>query len=839
MILKIIVIFLILWTFPDTKANESCKTADIGLIIDSSGSIVGDYLNNPVHWSQIKSFIKKLMRSFNIGEGNFKFAANQFGTRVRNLITFKDTPTLANYEDILKYRLKWPTGTTNMLDAIRSMKKLFEGQGTRTKAPDIYILITDGKPYPTNQNPIILNIVKDLKSKGASFITIGVTKNIDRSLLTNIASNKDLFINISKFSELQRISKSMLGLVCKTVKRVSCESGDRGDIGLMLDSSGSIVQDYFNVSKHWFEVQTFVRQLLGSFKIGQKHFKFAINQFNDNAKNLITLKDQPSYANYDRILKSRLEWPNGMTNMLDAVVKLKEVFSDSSNRPNAPDVFVLITDGKPYPKWQNAKIMKIVKELKEKGVTFITVGVTKNINETLLRKIASRDDLYVKINQFSDFKRISGGLFGSICNSVKKFRTAAPVCHKMADIGLMIDSSGSIKEDTKQNLNNWNSIKDFVKKLISNFKISNYDFKFAAEKFGNEIKTIFSLNDTPNVNNYIHKINTRIGQPNGKTNLLGAIKTMEEMFENNKGNRKNALDIFILITDGYPNPAWQAKYVLDAVNNLKNRKNVTLISIGMTKRINETFMRQISGDNFIHIPKFSQLVPNLNKVYRKICDARPLAAVQLEQNIKACSKGNKLDVGIMMDTSASLIGDTYMSNWYKIQQFTKEVLVTLSLRSSETKFAINRFSTVVERLIGLEDNGNFASYLKILNRRTKLGRRGTNLLAAIEDMENTFKGRGNRRNAPDVFLLITDGCFNSESEMYKVKKKISKLISSGIQFYVIGISNEPYEGFLKSSVGSENFIHVWSLSKLDQKIEMVVNKVCQHYRRPIIRQIMY
>lgn len=196
--------------------------ADIGLIIDSSGSIVGDYLNNPVHWGQIKNFVQKLMRSFNIGENDFKFAANQFGTRVRNLISFNDKANLKNYENILKYRLKWPSGTTNMLDAIRSMKNIFEGKGTRTKAPDIYILITDGKPYPTNQNPLILDIVKDLKSKGASFITIGVTKNIDGELLTNIASNKDLFIHISKFSELQKISKSMLGIVCKTVKRV-CE----------------------------------------------------------------------------------------------------------------------------------------------------------------------------------------------------------------------------------------------------------------------------------------------------------------------------------------------------------------------------------------------------------------------------------------------------------------------------------------------------------------------------------------------------------------------------------------------------------------------------------------
>lgn len=204
-----------------------------------------------------------------------------------------------------------------------------------------------------------------------------------------------------------------------------------------------------------------------------------------------------------------------------------------------------------------------------------------------------------------------------------------------------------------------------------------------------------------------------------------------------------------------------------------------------------------------------------------------------------CSKGNELDVGIMIDTSASLIGDTYMSNWNKIQQFVKEVVISINLRADKTKFAINRFSTIVERLVSLEEKRNYANYLKVLTRRTKLGRRGTRLLNAIEDMENTFNGKGNRRNAPDVFILLTDGCPNSESEMYKVKNKISKLLSSGIQFYVIGISNEPYEGFLKSSVGSENFVHAWSISELEEKISTISEKVCKPYRRPVVRQIMY
>lgn len=189
----------------------------------------------------------------------------------------------------------------------------------------------------------------------------------------------------------------------------------------------------------------------------------------------------------------------------------------------------------------------------------------------------------------------------------------------------MIDSSGSVQENHKNNLKHWNNIKDFVKQLISKFRISPFDYKFAVEKFGNDIKTLFNLNDSPKLNNYIKKIDTDLGKPNGKTNLLGAIKTMEELFENGKGNRENTIDIFVLLTDGYPNPAWQAKYVLEAVNNLKNQKNVTFIGIGITNQVNETFMRQIAGDNFIYIQQFSQLAANLNKVYKRICEIKPLS----------------------------------------------------------------------------------------------------------------------------------------------------------------------------------------------------------------------
>ena len=65
------------------------------------------------------------------------------------------------------------------------------------------------------------------------------------------------------------------------------------------------------------------------------------------------------------------------------------------------------------------------------------------------------------------------------------------VCRSMADICILVDSSGSI---TKTNPNNYNVLKNFVKSIVNGLQIGRYDARVSVVKFSNEASVEFLLN---------------------------------------------------------------------------------------------------------------------------------------------------------------------------------------------------------------------------------------------------------------------------------------------------------------------------------------------------------
>jgi len=65
------------------------------------------------------------------------------------------------------------------------------------------------------------------------------------------------------------------------------------------------------------------------------------------------------------------------------------------------------------------------------------------------------------------------------------------VCRSMADICILVDSSGSI---TKTNPNNYNVLKNFVKSIVNGLHIGRYDARVSVVKFSNEASVEFLLN---------------------------------------------------------------------------------------------------------------------------------------------------------------------------------------------------------------------------------------------------------------------------------------------------------------------------------------------------------
>lgn len=70
--------------------------------------------------------------------------------------------------------------------------------------------------------------------------------------------------------------------------------------------------------------------------------------------------------------------------------------------------------------------MQEVQRIKDRHIPIIGVGVSKNVNETELKMIATSDDYYFYVDQFSGLSEILDGLIMQSCVTIKPPPSTVP-----------------------------------------------------------------------------------------------------------------------------------------------------------------------------------------------------------------------------------------------------------------------------------------------------------------------------------------------------------------------------------------------------------------------------
>ena len=87
------------------------------------------------------------------------------------------------------------------------------------------------------------------------------------------------------------------------------------------------------------------------------------------------------------------------------------------DRAGVPNVAIILTDGKPTD--GNASALRAAAELRDSGVRIISIGVTRQISENLLRDMSSppraRDQDYFTSPDFNKLKSLLHGIIRSAC----------------------------------------------------------------------------------------------------------------------------------------------------------------------------------------------------------------------------------------------------------------------------------------------------------------------------------------------------------------------------------------------------------------------------------------
>merc|ERR1712004_385604 len=182
-----------------------------------------------------------------------------------------------------------------------------------------------------------------------------------------------------------------------------------------------------------------------------------------------------------------------------------------------------------------------------------------------------------------------------------------------------------------------------------------------------------------------------------------------------RGDRSDADNIAIILTDGVPNLDIE-QTVPDA--EALQAAGVTVYAIGVTEAIDEYTLKSLSSQPQV-----------LNENYFTASDFTALSGVENAIQSAACYEASTdtllADIVFIVDSSGSIRdanpADNSYDNWQRILDFINVFIESFTLGSDGAKFGVVRYSVVGDNIFYLNDYTNKAAMVSAVNSMQYIG----------------------------------------------------------------------------------------------------------------------
>ena len=178
------------------------------------------------------------------------------------------------------------------------------------------------------------------------------------------------------------------------------------DVGFLLDSSGSLSNDYDREKE-------FMKQLAGSFVIGQDATRLGVITFSQFADYSIRLSDFDNKIDFDLAVDAIPLM--GSTTRIDKALLLAqtEMFQlTNGGRGGVPKLLVLLTDGTQSSGPDVIRPDIIADEIRNSGINLLVVGIGQNVDYQELQTISGNSKNAFVADSFEELT--SSGFIGNI-----------------------------------------------------------------------------------------------------------------------------------------------------------------------------------------------------------------------------------------------------------------------------------------------------------------------------------------------------------------------------------------------------------------------------------------
>ncbi|XP_059163536.1 collagen alpha-1(XII) chain-like [Physella acuta] len=182
--------------------------ADFVLLMDASTSV------GPKDWKKQVEFAAGLTEAFSPDKDDVRFGAvifNKQPSKIFDLNTFTDSQALSQALRDIKYPNNQGTNTHLGLSEILTQRMFSSEAGGRDDAPNLVIVITDGK---STHHSLTVKAATELKASGVQIISVGVGKEPTKQELEDIASDKSFVFTVDNYGLLDHIKTGLVTITC-------------------------------------------------------------------------------------------------------------------------------------------------------------------------------------------------------------------------------------------------------------------------------------------------------------------------------------------------------------------------------------------------------------------------------------------------------------------------------------------------------------------------------------------------------------------------------------------------------------------------------------------------
>ncbi|XP_069108623.1 LOW QUALITY PROTEIN: cartilage matrix protein-like [Argopecten irradians] len=417
----------------------------------------------------------------------------------------------------------------------------------------------------------------------------------------------------------------------------------KADIFFLVDSSGSVGSSNFQLQKDF--IVNFINKMTIS--------------VTDVLVGVVTFSTLPTYV--IPLMKNRdkasllanvgaIRYIRGSTNTGIAIeyVIQHALSGTSGNRLDVPDTLIVMTDGQSNNK---SLTLTAARHLHATGTDIYAIGIGDGVNKDEIGAIASDPTKVKVVSSFQGLGTISDTLFRETCQSNNQRTVKTPTSTTtttttttptpstttttpstttptnpstttpttsptgctapMVDIVFILDSSGSVGETDFRKLLNF--VSDFAQYAI----VGPNNIQMSVLTFASDVTANFELNTYDRSDSIINAV-LNIPYEDGGTHTEKALQmALYHSFTRQTGDRPNAKNVLVIVTDGYSYDHQATQYAADMLHLYQ----IETIAVGVGEGVDDSELQGIATDSrhILKTPSFDSLNSLRSKIQLFLC----------------------------------------------------------------------------------------------------------------------------------------------------------------------------------------------------------------------------